>query len=200
MNARLLLLGTLAGALTLFAWETISNAAIPWHASTMRSFTDSNAVVQAIKANAPTNGMYVEARGIVAAVSFTPDNRDKSTLMGLMLGRQFALDLVVAFVLLLAMLRLPRASNSQYALGTAAVALALSASIFVSEWNWYGFGTAWTVVNVIDRTIGYGLTGLVLGAVVNKWSGRSRTDEWGGVKAPGGLPSTMGSPTSGARG
>lgn len=200
MNAKLLVLGTLSGALTLFVWETVSNTVIPWHGSTMRSFTDSNAVVQAIKANAPTNGVYVEMRGIVAAVSFTPDMKDKSALLGLMLGRQFVLDLAVAFVLLLAMLRLPRASNRQYAFGTAAVALAVSASILVSNWNWYGFGAAWTIVNTLDRTIGYGLMGFALGAAVNKWSGRSRTDEWGGVKAPGGLPSTMGSPTSGARG
>lgn len=200
MNAKLLVLGTLAGALTLFAWETISNAVIPWHAATMRTFTDSNAVVQAIKANAPENGMYVEMRGIVAAVSFTPDMKDKSTLLPLMLGRQFVLDLAVALVLLLAMQRLPRASNMQYAFGTAAIALAVSASIFVSDWNWYGFGTAWTVVNTIDRMIGYGLMGLALGASVNRWPGRMRTDEWGGVKAPGGVPSSMGSPTPGSHG
>lgn len=185
MNAKLLTLGTLAGALTLFAWETISNTAIPWHAATYRSFTDSNAVVQAIKAGAPENGMYIDIRGVVAAVSFTPDMRDKSTLVGPMIARQFALDVVVALVLLLALQRFPRASTGQYAFVFAVGALAVSASIFVSNWNWYGFGAGWTVVNLIDRTIGYGLMGLALGAAINKWSGRVTTDEWGGVKAAG---------------
>ncbi|MEX2152919.1 MAG: hypothetical protein WD825_06230 [Gemmatimonadaceae bacterium] len=155
MNAKLLVRGTLAGALTLFAWETISKTLIPWPA---------------------------------------PDLTEKSALLGLMLGRQFALDLVVAFVVLMALLRFPRATAGQYAVGTAALALAVSASAFVSEWNWYGFGAAWTVVNAVDRVIGYGLLGLVLGAAINKWNGRVNTNEWSGVQAPTGLPSSMSAP------
>lgn len=195
MNAKRFVLGTLAGALTLFAWETISNTLIPWHAPTMRTFADSNAVVQTIRANAPHNGMYVDARGVVAAVSFTPDAKDRSTLLGLMLGRQLALDVVVALVVLLAYQRFPRMSTSAYALVTGALALAVSASIVGSDWNWYGFGASWTIVTLVDRTIGYALLGLVLGALMNKWS-RVTTDEWGGIKAQTGLPSSMSAPRS----
>jgi hypothetical protein len=104
-----------------------------------------------------------------------------------MLSRQFALDVCVALILLLAMLRVPRASTTLYAIWAASAALAVSASVFVSDWNWYGFGAAWTIVNTLDRTIGYGLMGLALGAAINKWSGRVRTDEWGGVKAAAGV-------------
>lgn len=200
MNARLLVLGTLAGALTLFVWETISNTVIPWHAPTMRSFTDSGAVVQAIKANAPANGMYVDARGVVAAISFTADAKDRSALVGLMLSRQFVLDVFVSFVVLIAMLRMPRATTAQCVLLTAAVAFASSASVLVSDWNWYGFGAGWTLVNTLDRTIGYALLGFVIATAINKWSGRPRTDEWGGVKAASDLPSKFGAPTPGARG
>ena len=194
MNAKTLLLGTIFGTLTLFAWESVSNTVIPWHAPTMKAFKDSNAVVQTIKANAPTNGMYIETRGVVAAVSFLPDMRSKTTLLGLMLGRQFVLDVAVALILLLTILRLPRATNLQYAFGTGAAAFAVSLSVFVSDWNWYGFGAGWTVVNTLERTIGYALMGLVVGACVNKWAPRPTTDEWGGVKAPTGLPSTIGVP------
>jgi hypothetical protein len=197
MNAKLLVLGTLSGALALFAWETVSNTVIPWHTPTMRTFADSNAVVQAIKANAPENGLYVEMRGIVAAVSFSPDMKDRQSLIGLMLGRQLALDLVAAFLVLVVLARLPRATNTQYALWTGGIALAVAASAFVSNWNWYGFPAAFTLVNTIDRGIGYSIMGLALGAAINKWSGRVRTDEWGGVKAGGGLPSS--SSAAGAR-
>ena len=200
MNTRLLVLGTLAGALTLFAWESVSNTAIPWHSATMRSFRDSSAVVQAIKTNISANGMYVDARGVVAAVSLTPELKDKSGLLGLMLTRQFALDMVASFLVLLAMLRMPRATTSQYVIMTAALSLAVSASVLVSDWNWYGFGAAWTLVNTIDRTIGYVLMALVLAIAINRWSGRVRTDEWGGVRAPTGPPSTMAAPTPGVRG
>jgi hypothetical protein len=200
MNAKHLVLAAFAGGLTLFGWETLSNTAIPWHDATIRAFTDSNAVVQAVKANAPQNGVYVDIRGVVAAVSFTPDMADRSTLMGPMIGRQLALDIGIAFVLLLALRRLPRATTRQYSWGFAVAALAVGASIFVSDWNWWGFSLSWMSVNLIDRVIGYALLGIVLGGLLNRWSAtKPTTDEWSGVKAQRGLPSQVGAPTSGAR-
>lgn len=186
MNAKLVVLGTLAGALTLFAWETVSNTVIPWRSATMRSFPDSANAAQAIRALAPENGMYVDIRGVVAAISFLPDLSSRERLVGLMIGRQLALDVVIAFVLLLTMLRLPRAPTRQYAGLFAAAAFAMGLSSFASDWNWFGFGAPWTLVNIVDRVIGYTLMGLALGAAVNKWSRRATTDEWTGVRASGG--------------
>jgi hypothetical protein len=199
MNAKLLVLGTLAGALTLFVWETVSNTVIPWHTATMRTFTDSTAVVQAVKANAPANGIYVDSRGVFAAVALLPEAKDRTALVGLMLGRQLLIDLAAALIVLVTLAQLPRAAALQYAAGTAALAFAVSTSLLVSDWNWYGFGPAWTVVNLLDRTIGYALMGLALGAAINKWSPRVRTDEWGGVKAPSGVPSSVGAPGAGVK-
>lgn len=196
MNAKRFILGTVAGALALFAWETISNTAIPWHQATVRQFTDSTAVLQAIRANAPANGMYVDARGVVAAVALGPDLASRESLLALMLGRQLALDLFVAAVVLALFTRLPRMPTRHHALVTGLAALAVATSVFASHWNWYGFGAAWTVVNIVDRTIGYALMGLVLGALSNKWTGRSTTDEWGGVRATGSVPSRRTTPRS----
>jgi hypothetical protein len=188
MNAKTLATATLAGALTLFAWESVSNAALPWHAATMRTFADSTAAVQAIRAHAPENGLYVDMRGVVAAVSFTPDMADKSGQMLPMLGTQLALDVVVALAFLLAMLRLPRASTMQYAGAFAAAAFAISASTMFSNWNWWGYPLPWTLVQVADRTIGFALMGLAMGAIVSRSAPRSTTDEWGGVRASGSMP------------
>jgi hypothetical protein len=118
MHPKHFTLAALAGALTLFGWETVSNAALPWHMATMRTFADSTAAVQAIRAHAPENGLYVDGRGVVAAVSFMPDMTDKSSLIGPMMGKQIVLDLAVAFVFLFGMTRLPRATTKQYALGS----------------------------------------------------------------------------------
>lgn len=188
MTARRFILGTLAGALTLFAWETISNTVIPWHQATYRGFTDSTAVLQAVRANAPGNGMYMDGRGLIAAVAIAPDLGSREALLGLMLGRQLALDLVVAAVLLVVFAALPRMPLRQYVMTAAAAAFAIGVSVFGSDWNWYGFGTGWTLVNLVDRVVGYALTGLVLGALINKWTARTRTDEWGGVRASGSMP------------
>lgn len=194
MNARLFAVTLVAGALTLFAWETVSNAALPWHRMTMRTFPDSSAAVHAIRAHAPENGLYVDDRGVVAAVSFLPDMSSKASLLGPMMGRQVALDLLVAAVFLLAMARLPRASTMQYAGVFAVAAFAISASTAVSNWNWWGYPAAWTLVQVVDRTIGFALMGLVMGWLANRESARPITDEWGGVRAQGGLPSARSSP------
>lgn len=188
MNARLFAAAMFAGALTLFVWETISNAALPWHRMTMRSFADSSAAVQAIRAHAPENGLYVDDRGVVAAVSFLPDMSSKAKLLVPMMGRQIVLDLLVAAVFLLAMARLPRATTMQYAGAFAVTAFAISLSTFGSNWNWWGYPAAWNLVQVVDRTIGFAVMGLVMGWILNRTPGRTITDEWGGVRAQGGLP------------
>ncbi|HEU4995517.1 MAG TPA: hypothetical protein VFT29_11895 [Gemmatimonadaceae bacterium] len=162
MNAKLVILGTIAGALTLFAWETLSHTALPWHAS------------------------------------LAPEMRRSATLLGVVLGRQLVLDLVAAFMVLIVLVRLPRVSPFQCAMVAALMALAVSASVLVSDWNWYGSGTTWILVRTLDRSIGYGLMGLALGAVINRFSGRARTDEWGGVGAPASAyQPNVGSPFSG---
>lgn len=188
MNARLFAAAMFAGALTLFVWETISNAALPWHRMTMRSFADSNAAVQAIRAQAPDNGLYADDRGVVAAVSLLPDMSSKATLLVPMMGRQIVLDLFVAAAFLLAMARLPRATTMQYAGAFAVTAFATALSTFGSNWNWWGYPAAWTLVQVVDRTIGFALMGLAMGWIMNRTPGRIITDEWGGVRAQGGLP------------
>jgi hypothetical protein len=89
-NGRFLLAGTVVAGITLFVWQTISNAALPWHMATMREFANNDVVVQMVRANAPENGVYVSNQGILAAVSLTPTLIDKTTLIGQMLGKQVA--------------------------------------------------------------------------------------------------------------
>ena len=196
MTAKRFFIGTLAGACTLFAWETVSNTAIPWHEPTYAAFQDSNAVIQAIRAGAPQNGMYVDARGVVAAVALRPDLASRESLMGMMLGRQAVLDLFAVALVFLVLIRIPRMSALQYALAVGAVAAAVSTSAFASDWNWYGFGGLWALVNIVDRTIGYTLVGLVLGVLINRWSTRTTTDEWSGVRSSGALPAAKTTPRS----
>ena len=99
MNGRFLLTGTAAAALTLFAWQTVSNTAIPWHNATMRAFQNNDAAVRAIRAQTPENGVYFAPQGVLAAVSFTPDLADKTRAMGVMLVRQLLIDLAAGVVL-----------------------------------------------------------------------------------------------------
>ena len=168
MNGRFLLVGTLVTAITLFAWQSISNTVIPWHEATMREFANNDAVVQAVRANAPEGGVYFSPQGILASVALTPNLADRTALIGQMLGTQFVINLVVALLLALVALRLRSATM----LGTATVlgttGLAGSMLIEASNWNWYGFSLPWTAVNVIDHTIQWFLAGLVLAALMRR--------------------------------
>ena len=189
MNSRFLLVGTIVGAVALFAWQSFSNAVLPWHMATMTEFRNDSAAVQAVRAAAPENGVYRSPRGVIAAVSMRPDFGDRSVEMPAMLGRQFLLDLAAAFVLCLVLMRLPAASATTTGVTLGLAALAISGIQSLSDTIWYGFTFAYSAVNVIDYAINGLVAGLVLGALAN----RARARESGGVKAPAGAGMGMGS-------
>ena len=188
MNTRFLLVGTIVGAIALFAWQTVSNAALPWHMATMRTFESDSVSAQALRAAMPENGVWLSTRGVVAAVSMRADMADKSVEMGGMLARQLALDLVVALVLCLVVTRLPAASATTTGVTLAMTALAVAGILAFSDWIWYGFTFPYAAVNVIDMGINGLVGGMVLGAL------RNRSMRAAGVAAPGGVGVGMGEP------
>jgi hypothetical protein len=52
-------LGSILGAIVLFVWSAIAWMLIPWPGDPLRSFTNEDAVAQAITANAPRSGTYL---------------------------------------------------------------------------------------------------------------------------------------------
>lgn len=189
MRTRILLLGTIVGTLVLFAWQAVSNAAIPWYQRQLKTFKDPAAAVSTIRAQAPENGIYTESRGVFAIVSFTPDMHDQSRDMGPMLGRQALLDVVVAFALCLLIERLPA-----YGTATTAATLGLAAGMVTltvvgSQMIWYGVPTLWTLVSIVDQTIAFALAGASIRAMWRRTQRAEGLGEGPGVRAQGGLPS-----------
>lgn len=168
MSTRFLLVGTVVGAITLYAWQTLSNVAIPWHEATLHEFTNNDAVVQTLRSNAPVNGVYFSPQGVLAATSFTPDLADKTQLMNRPLGFQVVINLAAAFLLCLVVLRLPAAGAVATATTLAIAGLAAGVIIHFSDWNWYGFSFPYEAVNAIDHTIQFFLAGLVIAAIRRK--------------------------------
>ena len=162
MRGKYLLYGTLAAGLALFVWQAISNVAIPWHSATIKEFTDNAAVVQAVHAAAPANGVYMSPQGILAAVSFTPDMADKTKAMGGNLVKQAVIDLVVALLLCILVARIGVGRKRDTALTLALAALAVGIIKELSDWNWYGFAASYAIVNVIDLAIQFALAGVVI--------------------------------------
>src|SRR5262245_26580676 len=100
MNGRSLILCTVLGTIALFAWQTVSNVVFPWHEATIRPFADTSVVAaQAMRAQAPVNGVYFNPHGVVMAVSSTPDFADTTSQMGPMMGRQLVLNFIGVLIL-----------------------------------------------------------------------------------------------------
>ncbi|MCL5744591.1 MAG: hypothetical protein M1541_11795 [Acidobacteria bacterium] len=144
MYTKFLLLATLLGGLTIFPWGALSHVALEVPGSLM-PLRDGTAVIDAIRSQAPNNGVYFDPRGLLAVVSLRPDMADKSQAMGANLAIEFVSNCLNA--LLLAFLLLNSRVSSVLAcggLGALAGALAFT-GIAVSYWNWYGFLTSFAL-------------------------------------------------------
>ncbi len=137
--------------------------ALPWHDRTMREFTDADAVTSVLAANAPERGVYMAVSGVFASVQIDPAVPDRTQLIGSMLARQAGINLLVALVLAFLVGTAARRPVSVVALRLAALGLAAGMIVHLSQWNWFGFGPGFAVVNMIDLAIGWGIMGLVLG-------------------------------------
>ena len=187
MNTRFLVVGTLAAALTLYVWQVVSNVALPWHEATMHMWEGptNDAVVQAVRAAAPENGVYFSGQGILAAVSMRPDLADKTQMMGPMMAKQIGIDLVVGFLLALVVLRTGTTTPARTAATLGLVGLAAGLVTELSNWNWYGYDLAFSLVNVAELAVAWFLAGLTLAWVHRKFS--TAFPELPGVVAQGGI-------------
>lgn len=187
MRTRFLLLGTLVAAIVMFVWQSVSNAAIPWYQMQLKPFRDTVGIAQKMRSEAPENGIYVANQGVVAIVSMDANYTDQRTLMGPMLGKQFVLDIIVAFGLCLFLYRFPAQTVGRTGSSFALAAALVTAVIEVSNVIWYGFPEGWAAVSIIDQSISFGLAGLTLRWLANRTSAMPALDA--GVRAEGGLAS-----------
>jgi hypothetical protein len=186
--AKRLALGSLLGGIVLFVWSAIAWMVIPWPGEPLRSFTNEDAVVQAVTANAPRSGNYLlpnepkrtgmtderykaarqmamdrMTRGpmIFAVVRLEPMG---STTRPLII--QFLTQLVLA---LMATFMLLQTRGLTYA-GRVAFVTAIGVIIFVGghveEWNWFSFSNAYMVMEFGAIVIGWLLASLVIAALV----------------------------------
>ncbi|HEV8599942.1 MAG TPA: hypothetical protein VGQ69_11320, partial [Gemmatimonadales bacterium] len=142
MKLKFLVSAALLGGLVSFAWGSIAHGTGMFSSLEPKAFTDSTAVLQTIKANAPENGIYFEGHGIFAAVSFRPDLAQKFESLVVPMLYQLGVEIAVALILAWVLLRLP----VWPALGTgslfATVGVAAGIEQLLPEANWYGFPIA----------------------------------------------------------
>jgi hypothetical protein len=156
------------GGVVLFFWGFISWAVLPWHDRVANKFSDEATVSQALKANAPVQGIYYlpfaeedhKAGEVAAFVNVLPQGFDMN--MGKLMGIALIMQILSAS-LVFWLLRQTRGLSYLGKLGfVAVVGLTIG---FVSHgpyWNWFGFPASYTIVMILDSMIGWTLAGLVL--------------------------------------
>jgi hypothetical protein len=159
MRIKSLIVGTIAAGLLIFTWGAIYNSV--FSASTLKAFANDSAVVQAIRQNAPANGIYLSDRGVFAAVDVRADGSSRVPGLGLFLGRELLADLAVGFVLTIVLLHL-KPTNLPRPIVLALVGVAAGIAMPVSDWNWFGFASGFTLAAVIEVAVGWMLAGFVL--------------------------------------
>ncbi len=168
MEIKYFIAGTFSAAILLFGWGAVTNGMLPIHA--LKDFKDNGTVVETIRANAPENGVYFSPQGILAAVSIRPDFANKTRSIAPNLVMQFMTEMVTALLLAGIVLRLSTPSVLAGGVLVGLLGLAGAVSTGLSQWNWYGFSTAYTAVAFIDQVVGWFLAGLALTALKRRFA------------------------------
>ena len=184
-----LMLGTILGAIVLFVWSALAWMLIPWPGDPLRSFTNEDAVLQAIKQNAPRSGTYLvpnmakrtpgmtdqqwnaamqaaqEKMGSSAFV-FASVRLEPFTSMGKPLALQFLTQFLVALLGTFLLLHTGGLSYRGRVVFLTTVGLIIFVGGHLDEWNWWSFSNAYILMQMGVIVIGWFLASLVMSAVV----------------------------------
>jgi hypothetical protein len=184
-----LALGSVLGAIVLFVWSAIAWMLIPWPGEPLRSFTNEDAVSQAITANAPRSGNYLlpnmpkrtpgmtdqqyaaaqkamEDRMTRGPIVFTAVRLEPFSSMGLALVIQFLTQFVVALLATLLLLQTSGLSRSGRIAFVTAIGVIIFVGGHVDEWNWWSFSNAYMLMQFGALVIGWFLASLVISTFV----------------------------------
>lgn len=164
MNAKYLVVGTFAGGIVLFLGAAVAHSVLP---QPLRSFQNEQVLLEAVRASAPSNGVYLSTRGLFAAVALDPDLHDKAVNLAPNLLRQLAGDTLAALFLAILVVQLPGGAISKSIWAALAGMVAFLLKI-VPYWNWYGFSPAFIGMEALDLVGKFFIGALLLGVLHKK--------------------------------
>ena len=186
MSFKKLVLATILGGVVAFVWGAISWIALPWHHKMLHTFTNEDAVVAAIRSNAPRPGVYFLPNLTETASEQERAAREKAVhdrmrqgpvvfaavqLMGrdpsspfLYLGG-LLIEFVGAFFASWLVLSLASPNYGTRVKTVMLAALFAGAVGYLPNWHWWGFSTGYTLLTIMDRFIAWLLAGLVIARI-----------------------------------
>jgi len=174
MKLKSLLLGTLLGGLTALVWSNISWELIGWHEKSLRTFQKDEEVAAVISSHTVGDGTYLmpfgtskeaQARMAKGPIVLAAVRRGGLGSVGRLFAVQIAALFAIAFLLTWLLLHTSGLSYPRRVMFLAVVGLTASAIVDLPNWNWWGFSTSFTAVNVADNVLTCLFTGLVIAKV-----------------------------------
>ena len=184
MNINKVLLASLAGAVVAFVWTMISWMALNWHDLDFRSFSDPTPVTESIMNQTTESGIYLlpnsdpeihgdpekheqwmvdAAKGPFALMVLRREGM--KITMGAQMATMFLIQLITAFLLTLLLAQTHIQSFLKRAVFVSIAALAGGMIVHLTNWSWWGFPIATTVVGIVDTGITWFLSGLAIGKI-----------------------------------
>ncbi|MBI2956097.1 MAG: hypothetical protein HYY26_02170 [Acidobacteria bacterium] len=185
-----IVLGGVVGGLVLFIWGAVSHMVLPLGEVGIKELGNEAPIVAAMKENISEPGFYFfpglgvphasadqaaqEAwaekyrQGPWGILIYHPTGEEPIAPADLV--RELLSNMLVALVaaLLLAQAGAALAGYSARVLFVALLGLVPGLETDFSYWNWYGFPTDYTLVQMFDHVVAYLLMGLVLAAIVKR--------------------------------
>lgn len=184
-----LVLGSVLGSIVLFVWSAIAWMVIPWPGDPLRSFTNEDAVLQAITANAPRSGTYLvpniprrtpgmtdqqykaaqqamEAKMGSSPIVFASIRLEPFNSMAKPLVVQFFTQFIVALLAAFLLMQTCGLSYKCRVIFLTGVGVIIFVGGHVDEWNWWGFSNAYMLMQLGAIVIGWFLASLVMAKFV----------------------------------
>jgi hypothetical protein len=181
--------GALAGGAIAWIWGAISWMVLPWHHATFLAFTDEPELERAILKAAPRSGVYglpappryessmdksardaidraAQQRMIDGPIVTAVVQRHGFGSVPLAMARAFLIYMMSSAVLTWLLMMSHQPTYWERVLFVAVIGLAAGLICRLPDWNWHGYSTAYSLVNVVDHTAGAFLVGLALARIV----------------------------------
>jgi hypothetical protein len=170
MLSYILKVGLIGGA-ALFVWSIISWTILPWHNATSHQFINEMQVSQVLKDNAHQKGIYFlpydfEANpdGITSAfISIIPSTSMSDMSMTKMMGISFIAQIFIMLIIGTFLYRVVGFNYYSHIRYVGVIGFLIGFASHFPYWNFFGFDTDYTIITILDYTIGWTIAGALIG-------------------------------------